>query len=394
MRQTYRFRLYPNQKQANDIRRTCSAVRFLYNKILEERTDGYRKTGKWAKINTEKYKLLPWMTNTDPSALLAAENQIKTAYDHFFKILRTKKDKYRPDSLQRATKDPSYRLMDCDLVGYPKFKKKRTTAESYQTNPDEIRIEDNIVFLPVVGKVKAKIHRPLPEGAEILKCTILKKRSGKYFILLLLDIPGTKEDVVCHDALGVVFSPGNLIKRSDGKEVYFRHTDPALEKRIQKAYQTLKRRTPGSHRYEKQREYLAKLYEKRVEQRRDDLHKTAQSLAADASVICMESPDVMARASDLRRQGLYDIVHDEAWWKFSKLVEQKVKAKGNIYWRIDRRHVFFAICSKCGHVSKPRSNRNVFICPACGSSIGREENSVQVLYQQAKQILEESTPPS
>ena len=385
MRLTYRYRLYPTETQSNEIRQTCSAVRYLYNRLLEERTNTFRETGKWAKLATDQFTQHPWMKRVDPSALLAAENQLNKAYDVFFRALRNKPDRYRPEALSYAALNPAYRLTETDLIHYPRFKRKKTTAESYQTKPEGVMIEEKAVVLPVVGRVRAKIHRPLPENSEIQKCTVLKKRSGRFYLLLLIELPDQKPETTYHRPMGIVFSPGELVQRSDGKEVTFRHMDPDLEKRINQAYQTLQRRKPGSKRWEAQRQYLAKLYEKRVEQRRDDHHKAARQIANDADVICMEAPEVLIREKRLKKTGLYDIVHDEAWWKFSYLVEQKVRAQGHYFWRVPRFHNLFGMCSICGNVQVPVLKSDTFQCTACGACMDRKENAMQALHQEAAQ---------
>jgi len=389
MRLTYRYRLYPKAQQAKDIDQTCSAVRFLYNRLLEDRTQTFRETGKWAKLEAKRYTSLPWMAGVDPSALLSAENQLRDAYSHFFWVLRNKKDQYRPEALTKADQDKSYVLMETDLRHYPRFRRKKSTEMSYQTAPDKVVLEENAVQLPTIGKVRARIHRPLPPDAQLLTCTVLKKRSGRFYLLLFIELPDQEKLSAYEKPLGIVFSPGQLIRRSDGVPVCFQHMDPDLEKRIQKAYQTLCRRTPGSKRYEKQREVLAKLHEKRVEQRRDSLHKAARQIANDGDVICMEAPAVLARAKALRRKGLYKVVHDEAWWKFSKLVEQKAHAKGAHFWRVDQRDALRGVCSICWHAQKPVLSGDLFRCEYCGAKLDRESNTLTVLHQTAENYVQQ-----
>lgn len=43
MELTYKYRIYPTNQQVSDIRNICGATRFLYNKMLEDRTQHYRE---------------------------------------------------------------------------------------------------------------------------------------------------------------------------------------------------------------------------------------------------------------------------------------------------------------------------------------------------------------
>ena len=128
-----------------------------------------------------------------------------------------------------------------------------------------------------------------------------------------------------------------------------------------------------------------------MDQRRDDLHKAARQIANDADIVCMEAPEVLARARYLRKNGLYDTVHDEAWWKFSRLVEQKVVAEGHYYWKVGRQHVLFGVCSSCGQVQAPKLFSSTFTCSACGITMAWEKNAVQSLYQEAERFAGQLT---
>ncbi|SDK88814.1 Helix-turn-helix domain-containing protein, partial [Alkalibacterium thalassium] len=42
----YKFRLYPNEKQKEQINKTIGSARFVYNHFLNEWTTTYKETGK------------------------------------------------------------------------------------------------------------------------------------------------------------------------------------------------------------------------------------------------------------------------------------------------------------------------------------------------------------
>lgn len=388
MELTYRYRIYPSRKQEEIILRTCAGVRFFYNKLLEQRTAYYRKHGTWQGLNTLAFEGGSWAQRMDPYALKSAQNQLIDAYDNFFRILRMERPEYRPEALQRAQTDPSFKLMDCDLIGYPKHKTGYETLQSYQTQPGGVKLLEKSVLLPCLGTVKAVIHRPLPDGADIVRCTILKKRSGKYYLNLLIRVEDKNTKQELYTPLGIAFEPGNLALRSDDKKIEFKHMDPELEWHIEQAYRTLKRRTPGSKRYEKQRKKLARLCEKRSEQRKDDLHKAACSIARDADIVCMEAPEVISQIRSFKRAGVYEQVHDEAWWRFARLVEQKVVGRGHMYLKVPRKDPLFDTCCMCGLKDRwPNRKNKTFYCRYCGQERPRAENAVWMLFKRAAQYM-------
>lgn len=124
---TYEYRLYPNRKQQEQIKRTFNAVRYIYNKLLEERASYFRENGKWKRMDKLDMPAQPFLEGIDPGALNMARSRLERAYKHFFHTERTVPDKYREDSIAASKRDPGYKLMDTDLVSYPRYKKKKTS---------------------------------------------------------------------------------------------------------------------------------------------------------------------------------------------------------------------------------------------------------------------------
>ena len=387
---TYKYRLYPNQQQTEQIEKTCHGVRYIYNKLLEDRTSYYRKTGKWKKLDRRSLGEPHFLDGVDPGALDWAQSRLEAAYRNFFYTEKTKPDKYRPDRILAAEEDLTYKLMDTDLVSYPKYKKKKTTKESYTTPLPEFNVIKSKVKLPGVGAVKIRYHRAVPEDARILSGTVLKNSAGNYFLLVkfyLPEVPAKKDLSV---PLGVALAPGRLAVRSDGESVNYRHTDTELQKRIDRAYKSLKRRQPGSHRYEKQRKYLASLYEHRANQRRDDLHKAARQITNAADAVYMQQANVMEQLFQMKSPESRAMLLDEATWTFSYFVRYKLLLEGKWFWSVPKEGLIFSICSKCNKVQK-MGQKGDWVCPACGVRMGLYENAAGNLENIARQYIRAKT---
>jgi len=391
MQLTYKYRLYPSPEQEAQIRKTCDCARYVYNKLLEERTKHYRQTGKWNKLDRRFLGRLPFIDGIDEGALNFAQSSLETAFRNFFRTERTKTHKYRPDRILAAEEDPSYKLMDTDLVSYPKFKKKKSSKQSYSTPLPDFAVLQGKVVLPCVGSVKIRYHRSLPENAEVISGTVLKKPSGNYFLLIKLTLKETPPKKELSVPLGVALAPGQLAVRSDAAPVYYRHTSPELLKRINRAYKTLKRRSPGSKRYEKQRKYLASLYEHRANQRRDDLHKAARQIVNAADTVYMQKPNVSEQLQNLPYPEDRAAFLDEAPWTFSQFVQYKAKLVGSRFWSVPKEGFVYSICSRC-YAHKKKDWKGVWICPQCGARLGLYENAAANLQNLAQEyILQQST---
>lgn len=66
----YQYRLYPTTEQKMMFARTFGCVRFIYNKMLGDRIDYYRETGKKLNNTPAQYKEeFPWLKEIDNLAL-------------------------------------------------------------------------------------------------------------------------------------------------------------------------------------------------------------------------------------------------------------------------------------------------------------------------------------
>lgn len=375
---TYRYRLYPTDKQAAEIRRICGCTRFLYNKLLEDKTKHFRETKQWKKLNPEPYLALPFMKTADLKALSWTTGDLERAYRNFFHILNTQENRYRPEARKTASEDPTYVLMDTDLMGYPRFKKKKATSESYTTYLDDLEIKNKRILLPSVGEVKIRLHRPIPTEAEQVCCTVLKKSSGEYYLAIQLKFPDAQQVEKLEKPVGIVFAEGRLAVRSDEVPIVYRHQDKKTTQRITKARRALKRRTPGSKGYEEMRIHLAKLYEHRSNQRKDDLHKAARQIANAGDAFYVQKPGVKERLARMDSSAKKVQQQDEAWWTFSTMIQYKVKNEGKRYWGVPTAYPLNSLCSCCDYKVK-EDRQEKWVCPNCGVEMDLALNAARNL---------------
>ncbi|MCL5031866.1 MAG: helix-turn-helix domain-containing protein, partial [Thermotogae bacterium] len=123
----YRFRLYPNKAQQVIFAKTFGCVRFIYNKMLEDKIDYYQAHKMMLNTTPAQYKSeFEWLNEVDSLALANAQLNLQRAFKNFF---------------QHQTE-------------FPKFKSKHRGDKSYTTNNQNgsIRIEDGkYIKLPKMG---------------------------------------------------------------------------------------------------------------------------------------------------------------------------------------------------------------------------------------------------
>ena len=126
----FRYRIYPTSEQETLFSKTFGCCRFLYNAMLSDRIEEYRKTGKMLRNTPAAYKkVYGWLKET----------------------------------------------------GFPKFKSKHHSRASYTTNlvNENIVLNEKGLRLPKAGIVKIRRHREIPEGYRI-KVQVSVIRQGSY----------------------------------------------------------------------------------------------------------------------------------------------------------------------------------------------------------------------
>ena len=165
MERAFKFRIYPNSKQAEFINKTIGCSRFVYNYFLDAKNKYYDENHKSLSYN-KCSKLLTELKRNDDTIFLkeadkfSLQNSLKdlgTAFERFFK----------------------------GESGYPKFKSKRRSKLSYRTNltNNNIEVFENKIKLPKLGLVKRRGHKHISFD-KIVSATISKSRSDKYYCSL------------------------------------------------------------------------------------------------------------------------------------------------------------------------------------------------------------------
>lgn len=355
----YKYRLYPNEQQAEQIERTLGSCRYVYNHYLDRRQRVYKETQKTfnyydcAKDLTAMKRYLPWLKEVDATALQSALRDLDNAYQNFFRNLKKGK---KP-------------------AGFPKFKKKHSSRQSYTSKcvGTNIKVLDVAVQLPKLGIVPCRITRPIQ--GRILSATVSRTSSGKYFVSLccrleqeLPKLPPTGKIV------GLDMGIHSFVVSSDGI-VYENHKYLArAEKRLDKAQRQLSRKTKGSRRRAKALRKVARLHEKVTNQRKDTLHKLTTDLIRGYDTICIED---LAPGNMVKNHRLAKAISDAAWGEFRRQLLYKAEWYGRKIIMNDRFYPSSQLCGACGYQWPGTKDLSVrrWVCPNCGAEHDRDRNA-------------------
>ena len=364
----YRYRLYPTNEQKNMFAKTFGCARFIYNKMLGDRLDYYKETGKKLNNTPAQYKAeFPWLKEVDSLALANAQLNLNKAYNNFWNNRKH--------------------------FGKPRFKSRKTGRSSYSTNNQKgsVRVEGNMVKLPKIGWVKICLHRPLMENSTIKTVTISRTSSGKFYISILVEYENQLFPIIPKNFLGLDFAMHGLYVASDEANADYPNFLRKAERKLAKAQKKLSKRQKGSRNRDKQRIRVAILHEKIANQRRDFLHNKARYLADKYDAIGIENISVKAMAKR-KKGGKFSFgksVADNGWNKFVNILEYKLAWQGKQLVKIDKWYPSSQLCHICGYKNNKTKDLSVreWDCPKCGSHHNRDKNAAINIREEARRMF-------
>lgn len=373
MQTAYVFRMYPNAAQREAIARTFGCCRWVYNRCLELRQEAYRETGATIPTNS-LIKLIPgwkeegpWLAEADAVALQQAVRDLDKAYKNFFRA---------PGK-----------------VGFPRFKSKRSTHQSYRTQCPKGRatvevVDRRHVKLPKLGIVHAHVSRPV-EG-RILSATVSRAPSGKFFVSLCVEGGGAEPWAVpkgAPEVTGVDAGIASLAVTSEGEKFANPKAAKQLERKLAREQRRLSRKEKGSRSHDKQRARVARVHEKMANKRKDALHKATTAIVRESKAVAAE--DLNAKGMLCNRR-LSKAVGDAAMSEMLRQLEYKCARHGRRFVKVGRFFPSSKTCSSCGHVLEelPLSARR-WECPKCGAAHDRDVNAAVNIAREGGRILEE-----
>jgi putative transposase len=275
----FSYRIYPTAEQEVSIKKAFGVTRFVYNWALDLRQAAYKETGKgltYCQISKELTALkqeYPWLKKTERSVPQYSLIHLTKAYANFFRRLKEgKKGK---------------------AVGFPTYKTKRNSKQSYSTSftHGNIEVFDDAIKLPTLGLIKARIHRPI-EG-HIKSVTVKRMPTGKYFATVLCDAPEPAKLPERNTAIGVDLGIHTFATLSTGEKINLPESLYKADKKIRRANRELHHRVKGSRNRVKARIKLAKAYEKLKNRREDFQHKVSLRLVRENQAIGLETLAVL-----------------------------------------------------------------------------------------------------
>ena len=359
MNRAYKFRLYPNKEQEIMFAKTFGCVRFIYNRMLGDKIEYYKQTGKTLQTTPAQYKSeFEWLKEVDSLALANAQLNLHSAYRNFFNNKSS---------------------------GFPKFKSKKKSRMRYTTNNQHgsVRIENGKLRLPKVGLVKIVQHRAML--GVIKSVTIEKTPTNKYYASILVEYENQVPEVYLRKFIGLDFSMHDLYVTSEGERANYPRFLRKSERKLARLCRWHSRCKQGSNNRERMRLRIRLTYEKITNQRQDYLHKKSYRLAEDYYAVCVEALNMRAMSQRLR---FGKSVADDSFGKFRDMLDYKLYFRGKKLVKVNKWFASSQLCSKCEYKNAQVKDLKVreWKCPLCGTEHDRDINAAINICEEGKRI--------
>lgn len=368
----YKYRIYPNKEQEIQLAKTFGSCRFVYNQLLAKKIELYKEDKKSLSktecnnyCNRELKKEYLWLKEVDKFALTNSIYDLDSAYQNFFRRVKQGGDK----------------------AGFPKFKSKKNHYYSYKTNftNNNIKVifDDNLIQLPKLGKVKAKLHRKFI--GKILFATVSKTPSGKYFVSFNVECEH-KIIEKNNNAIGMDLGIKDLLITSDGEVKDNLKLTYKYEDKLAKLQRQQAKMVRGSNNFKKQTKKIARLHEKITNIRKDNLHKISSQIIKENQFIFSEDLNIKGM---VKNHNLAKSIHDCGWYELTRQLTYKAEWNDRIYYKVSRFYPSSQLCNVCGYKNEDTKNLSVrfWECPKCHIEHDRDKNaSINILHQGLKDL--------
>jgi len=265
--------------------------------------------------------------------------------------------------------DKAYKNFLEGRAKFPRFKTKKRGAGSFRLT-GRIKISNDAVQLPRLGRIRLKEKGYLPSDAKALSATVTE-RAGRWFVSLAVQQeihPAPNGGPIAGVDLGV----SRLATVSDGTVFENPKALTRRQRKLARLQRALSRKKKGSKNRAKAKQRLARLHLKISNIRRDAVHKATTWLAKTKSAIVVEDLNVQGMR---KNRHIARSVDDASMGEFRRQLQYKTVWYGSRLIVADRFYPSTKACSACGCIREIALSERTYRCAVCGLEIDRDLNA-------------------
>jgi putative transposase len=366
MIKAHQIRLHPTPGQANYFARAAGTARFIFNWALAEWKRQYEAGEKPSALalkkqfNSIRKEQFPWSYEVTKCAIEGAFMDMAAAFNNFFEGRKAGRK-----------------------TGFPKFKSKRRSRQSFYLANDKFQVGDHWIAVPKLGRVN--MAENLRFQGKILSARI-SKTADWWFVSITIEMP---DDVPenHNPPVGIDVGLNRLATLTDGRRYENQRPLRHLLKKLRRLNKELARRTRFGKNWQKTKRKLGRLHYRIACLRHDLLHKLTTEVAQTSGLVAVEDLHVQGL---LRNRCLSRSFSDAALGKLLDLLESKVPRVGGSLVQIGRFYPSSQLCHRCGSRRTDLTlDERIYACvnPDCGYTGDRDENASFNILQEALRLV-------
>ncbi len=343
MIKAYKFRIYQSKQQDKEMQKHLWISKELWNKLLDAAIRQYNSEKKFPSKSE-----LQVMAKNSGLYSQTAQGIAHRLHKALGAKIRAKKEGRK--------------------WGFPRFKPlERMKSLHYPQCENGFTLADKLKVSPF-GEINIIRHREIKGAIKTL--TLKKESSGKWFAVFCAEREQEQPKINNGRQIGIDLGLIAFATLSNGEKIRNPHHLKIHEQRMAFFQRKLSRKRKGSKNRKKARWKVARLHEKVANARLDFLHKTANNLLSNYSLVAMEK----LASREMAMQGHGKGINDAGWGTFANILAYKAGNAGCKVVFVDPRNTSKE-CSCCGQLVNKTLRERQHNCPSCGLSIDRDVNA-------------------
>lgn len=364
MKKSLKIRLLPTEQQELLMLKSIGCSRFAYNWALNRCNVLYEQGIKYNMSNIrkeftqlKKQEEFKWLNEVSNTTMVEAMRNLDKAFKTFFK---TKK-------------------------GYPKFKSKRKSKQSFYVRYDNLYFKKGICNIEKVGKIKFKTNYNIPNCKYSNPyCSY----DGKYWYLsfgveveenqttlnkdLSIGIDLGIKDLAIVNCLDKPIRNINKTKRVKVLKKRLRR----LQRQVSRKYEANRcgNKFVKTNNIIKLEDQIKLLHRKLSNIRNNHIHQaTSKIIKLNPYRIVMEDLNIVGM---MKNKHLSKAIAEQGLYEFIRQIKYKCEFNGIEFIQVDRWYPSSKTCSCCGNVKQDLKLKDrEYVCDKCGLVIDRDKNA-------------------
>ena len=364
IRQVQKVRIYPTDKQKQQLAGAMGCCRWWWNYALSKTIETYKQTGK----------------SLSRSGLNALLPNLKQEHEWL-------KTEVYSQSLQQTSLNLSRAFINFfeKRAKFPRYKSKH--GKQSVGFPQSVKVEGDLIKLPKIGLVRAVFERRY--AGQIKTVTVSKDQADRYFASIIYELEACFLSGDGNKILGIDLGIKDFAIVNDGKKTS-KYSNPRHwqkhEKNLARKQKKLARKQKGSNSRARARKLVAKVHARISNARQDFLHKLTRKLTNESQVIVVEDLNVKGM---VRNRKLAKAISDVGWGMFVNFLSYKLERENKRLLEISRWFPSSKTCSNCLYqLEQLTLDVRDWICPSCRWHHDRDENASRNIRAEGIRILQ------